>query len=226
LKFPFVLLTCFFVTLNSAFAMIEEKYSEEGPYGETNARFLLRKSTILDHFEKPERRPPLTIAGEPYDLRGSIGSRTSQMFKDNPSIQWVKFRNHAARPLKPCEHWSYFLRPKLRFDTNPESPTFGQLNLDIDDFVNIELHKDPIYPTISPCSSSSAPSSSVSSSAPSTSDVAIVTDRKTSTPSLDDLDDSGDLLVPSLDPDSSDAGELVPLLIRKREKPISYRSRT
>lgn len=182
--------------------MVEEKCIEEGPCGKNNARFLLRKSTVLDHFKIPKPHPPLIIDGHAYDLRGIIGGQTGQKFNENSSIQWLEFRNHAASLPRLCEHWSYFLQAELILDINAESPTFGQLlNFDTNDVVNLELHKKPLCDTEPICSSSTTPASS---------DVGSFEDRKTTTLPLDDSRD----------------GLLVPLLIQNHLKSINYRSIT
>lgn len=168
---------------------------EEGPFGEKNTRFCLRKSTVLAHFAMPKPRKPLIIAEHAYDLRGCIGGKTGQKFKADPSIQWVEFRNHAAFLPRTCEHWSYVLLPELIPDSDPKSPTFGLLNFEIDDIVNIELHKNPSHDTIPICSSSSAPV---------TRTVVITDERETSTPPSEGL--------------------LVPLLIRNHLNAISRSS--
>jgi hypothetical protein len=124
MKLVYVLLACALVTMNSAFAM----FDEEGPFGEDNAVFCLKKETVLKHFDSPQPRDPLIIKGCAYDLRGSITGDTGVHFRKDSSIEWIVFQNYAPSHEKPCKHWSYFLR--LCFPNEIDA-------------VNLEIHKAP-----------------------------------------------------------------------------------
>ncbi len=122
MKVIYVLLVCALVIINSAFALPKE----EGPFGEDNASFCLKKETVIEHFKSPHPRKPLVIKGHKYNLLGSITGKTGEDFRADPSIQWIVFKNYAPSHLTPCKDWSYFLQ--LHFSNKVDA-------------VNLDIHK-------------------------------------------------------------------------------------
>ena len=133
MKLVYLLLACALVTMNSAFAMSEE----EGPFGENNAFFCLKKETVLKHFDSsqsydhagyPYLREPLIIKGHAYNLLGSMKGYTEKDFRAFSSIQWLVFKNDAPSHPKPCEDWHYFLQLYIHHPFKVDA-------------VNLEIHK-------------------------------------------------------------------------------------
>ena len=146
MKLFYVLLTYALLTMNSAFAMLCDK---EGPSGEYNRYFFLKKETVIEHLgsEEPrypygmvQPRKPLIIEGCKYDLWGFMRGAIGENLKTDPTIEWIVFRNYAEFPKAPFEHWVYIEHPNNIFDK--------------DNGITFELHTKPVSQSTPVCSSS------------------------------------------------------------------------
>jgi len=143
-KLIYVWLVCVLVTMNSAFAMLCDK---EGPSGEHDRYFFLKKKTVIKHLESEKPRypygmvqpvNPLIIEGCEYDLWGLIKGPIGENLKTAPTIQWIVFENYTISPSTPHEHWCY---------------SWSSSPCDLDNRVILELHKKPVFES-APVSSS------------------------------------------------------------------------
>lgn len=146
MKLIYVSLICVLVTMNSAFAILCDK---EGPSGEYNRYFFLRKETVINHLGSVKPRhpygmvqpdKPLVIGDCEYDLWGFMRGAIGENLKTDPTIEWIVFENQARSPREPLEHWNYICHP----------PIFDQ-----DNGVTFELHKKRVSQRTPVCSSSS-----------------------------------------------------------------------
>lgn len=146
MKLIYVSLVCILVTMNSVFAMLCYK---EGPSGEYNRYFFLKKETVINHLGSVKPRhpygmvqpvKPLIIEGCEYDLWGFMRGAIGKNLKIDPTIQWIILKNNTISPSAPLEHWSFICH----------SPIFDQ-----DNGVTFELHTKPVSQRIPVCSSSS-----------------------------------------------------------------------
>ena len=98
---------------------------EEGPFGEDNVSFCLKKETVIEHLGSEEPRysygmvqpdKPLIIEGCEYDLWGFMRGALGENFKTDLTIQWIVLRNYAESPKELFEHWVYIEHPNNIFD--------------------------------------------------------------------------------------------------------------
>ena len=146
MKLIYVSLISVLVTMNSAFAMLCDK---EGPSGEHNRYFFLKKETVIENFGSEEPRypygmvqpvKPLIIEDCEYDLWGFMRGALGENLKNDPTIQWIILRNNTTSPSAALEHWAYIAQPNNIFDK--------------DNGVTLELHKKPVSQSASVSSSS------------------------------------------------------------------------